>query len=83
MAEIDGILCRTAGPPVVGAYQRGGRMRANSLQIKLDRFANMCVLTAKGEIDLTNHHLLGQTLDQLDDGVAPLLDLRDVQHLDS
>jgi hypothetical protein len=50
-------------------------MRANSLQVKLDRFANMCVLTAKGEIDLTNHHLLGQTLDQLDDRVALLLDL--------
>ena len=61
----------------------GGQFQNNSLHIKPDLCNAMCLLTALGEIDLTNHHMLRETLDQLDDKLPPLLDLRGVQYLDS
>ena len=61
----------------------GGQFQNNSLHIKPDLCNAMCLLTPLGEIDLTNHHMLRETLDQLDDKLPPLLDLRGVQYLDS
>lgn len=55
----------------------------NSLQIKLDLFQDLYVLTAQGDVDLSNHRVFGRILDQLDDALSLILDFRDIRYLDS
>jgi anti-anti-sigma factor len=53
------------------------------VQIKLDLLSDLNVLTAHGEIDLANIHVLEETLNQLDEALPLLLDFTGVRYMDS